>query len=388
MLNTTLADLRCPTPGCKGALSLVEAVSRKLPELIRDESVSEIISGTILCGGCRKRFPILQGVSVLVPDVRDYLLSHVKGISRWVPDREIPPEIRKAFQKAREQIEVEHIEEDLEAERVTSLYVMNHYLHARAGASWWKAEMADSSPEIAEVIERFWDHGPFAKIREIAEATWKDEKPALVELGCGVGGLHAYLSGCLSRYLGVDSSFASIALARKLALGLPRPLESEEPVNVPGDLINGTVSQDVRGEIDSPRKNQKGEAPLLADYVVGDAVHPPLQPGRWDASAALNMIDMLDDPSLLPRLQQKLLRKGGLAIQSSPYVWHPEAARGLKRQTGENDSARAVEKLYRQRGFEIQKAMRHVPWLFFKHARQLEIYSVHLFFARSGHSSP
>jgi SAM-dependent methyltransferase/uncharacterized protein YbaR (Trm112 family) len=366
MLNTTLNYLKCPRRSCKGKLSLAERSSKKI-----DSDVSEVTSGEIACSGCHKKYPIMNGVAILVPDVRVYLLTHVKGISRWVSDSEIPADIRSDFQKARREIETEHIEEDLEAERVTALYVMNHYLRAQGSVPWWKPKNGDSSQEIGEIIERFWDHGPFAKISKL----WGSEKRSLIELGCGVGGLYAHLSDRVSQYLGVDSSFASIALARKLALGLPDPLKAGEKVLVPGDLLNGTVSLDIKDLLNPVRSNGK------ADFIVGDAVQPPIAPGLWDASAALNMIDMLDDPGILPKLQKDVVKKGGLAIQSSPYVWHPDAARSVQKQSGKSNSAQAVEKLYENCGFKIEQSQSQVPWLFFKHSRQLEIYSIHLFFA-------
>jgi hypothetical protein len=46
------------------------------------------------------------------------------------------------------------------------------------------------------------------------------------------------------------------------------------------------------------------------------------------------------------------------------------------------DSARAVEWLYDQAGLSVTDSADHVPWLFFKHIRQLEIYDVHMLIAR------
>src|SRR6185437_3013504 len=110
--------------------------------------------------------------------------------------------------------------------------------HGAAGSkAWWKGGLSDCSPEIEETIKRFWDVGPFSRIREL----WGSRKESLVELGCGVGGLYVHLHSKVTNYLGVDSSFASIALARSLALGLPHQLDPKEKVLVPGDLINGTV---------------------------------------------------------------------------------------------------------------------------------------------------
>jgi SAM-dependent methyltransferase len=373
MLSTTVDYLKCPrlkkSGACSGELALQAGKETILPG-----GASEVVFGTLLCQSCRAEFPILTGVAVVVPDPYEYLLQHVKGVSRWVRDADIPRELIADFIAARDEIESEHIEEDLEAERVTSLYVMNHFLQAKTGNAWWKSGYKNTSPEIAEVVERFWDRGPFHKISEL----WGPEKRSLVELGCGVGGLYTHLSGKLSRYLGVDSSFASIALARKLALGLPQPLQKDQKVLVPGDLLNGIVSFDVKEFLMVPPKGEH-----LADFVVGDAVYPPVREKLWDVSASLNMIDMLSEPEVLPQLQRQMVRKGGLAIQSSPYVWHPETAKNVKKQTAQADSAHAVEALYKNAGFSINQSLSQVPWLFFKHVRQLEIYSVHLFFATS-----
>jgi SAM-dependent methyltransferase/uncharacterized protein YbaR (Trm112 family) len=379
VLNSTLKYLKCPrikrSKTCSGELSL-----RAGKETALAGGISEIVSGTLICQSCNGQFPILSGVAVIVPDPRDYLLQHVKGVSRWVKDADIPRDLINDFREARREIESEHIEEDLEAERVTSLYVMNHFLQAKASHPWWKSGFKNTSPEIAEIIERFWDRGPFSKIAELW-ALGGNEKKSLIELGCGVGGLYAHLSEKLSRYLGVDSSFASIALARKLALSLPQSFHQDQKVLVPGDLLNGTVSFDVKNLLRTP-DTRNSNAPV-ADFVVGDAVFPPVKEHQWDASASLNMIDMLDDPALLPTLQKRMIKTGGLAIQSSPYVWHPRTANRVKKQTQATDSASAIEGLYRKAGFSIDRSLPQVPWLFFKHVRQLEIYSVHLFFATS-----
>jgi hypothetical protein len=101
----------------------------------------------------------------------------------------------------------------------------------------------------------------------------------------------------------------------------------------------------------------------------------------FDASVALNLIDMLDDPALLPKIQNQVLKQQGLMIQGSPYIWSAAAAKKLRKlglTSKAGDSASAVEALYQHNGFELKKTERYVPWLFYKHLRQLEIYSVHL----------
>jgi SAM-dependent methyltransferase len=363
MLTTTLPRLKCLA--CAGPLDF--SPPPQSPHLV------DVRSGSLACKTCRASYLILAGIPLLVEDAHDYLLTHVKGISKIVQDSEIPTEFQDDFLEAKSQLEAEHIEEDLEAERVNALYLINHYLKADSHSLWWKPSTGDGSPLIDELIRTHWDHGPFSKIKEwVSELTKAGNFKAVVELGCGVGGLYAVLKPHVDFYLGVDSSFASIALARHLLLGAPYP----GSLHIPEDLIQGDYSS----EIKIPAISYDGRA----DFVVMDFENPALANG-WDLTVSLNMIDMLNQPENLPRLQADLLVKNGVAIHSCPYVWHQTVAKQLREKLPSeirNDSARAVEWLYQEAGLEIEKSVKHQPWLFYKHFRQLEIYSTHLFTAR------
>jgi SAM-dependent methyltransferase/uncharacterized protein YbaR (Trm112 family) len=393
MFISTLDHLCCPSKKCR-----TFKVPQEHSELLRLDAEKrvgdEIISGTLSCLKCKNRYPIMAGVAVLVEDVRDYLLSHVKGIAREVPQSSFPKLYRSEMAAAFREIQTEHIEEDLESERVTALYVMTQYLKAKDLSEF------SESPEILTMIRSYWDRGPFNKIRTGLSDLALPKRFSFVELGCGVGGLLSALSSdltgdstgdltrdltgnSLSSYLGVDYSFASIVLARKFALGeyhgSQKSLAKDE-FQVPGDLLHGAVSRDISGIMEHRRAPRS-----QADFVVMDVTSSGLRASHWDACAALNIIDMLDRPEDLAKLQKRLLKKNGLAIESSPYVWHPEAAKQLRKKFPKaRDSNEAVSGIYQALGFRIEKSEPHIPWLFFKHSRQIELYSVHLLFARMG----
>lgn len=374
MLSSTVDRLRCPACG--------ESLVLQPNQSLRGEgSVVEVRSGNLRCSECSQQYPILAGVAILIEDVASYLVHHVKGISRLVPDSDIPKAFRRDYLQAKSEIESEHIEEDLEAERVTALYLMNHYLSvenppAEMPAEWWRPGAGESSPFLENLIRQYWDQGPLAKMAEWLAARAKTQKmESVIELGCGVGGLAHRVSPFVQTYLGVDSSFASIALARHLSLGLPY----DRPIRIPADLLSGSVSRDVR--IPAPPALRAG-----VDFIVGDIESLPLSPESYDAAVALNAIDMMDDPSRLPELQAQLVVSGGVVAQSCPYVWSEGVATRLRETIprGVKDSAGAVEWLYQEAGLKIRERIAHLPWLFYKHARQLEIYSVHLFLADKG----
>lgn len=353
MFRATLDRIVCP--GCAGKLTLETK-----------ETSADVRAGMLVCASCESDFPILAGVAILAMDWPTYLLEHVKGVSRTVSDAELPKEIRKAFAEAREEIETEHIEEDIEAERVNALYVATHWLGTRE-TPWWHPKVGTPSPYIDSMIRAHWDHGPLAVV---ADWIGKRGKPSVLEVGCGVGGLSARVGG---PYLGIDQSFASVALARHLSFGA----EYKGDVKIPGDLLSGAVSREV-----DIKPSVKADGRV--DFIVGDLSAAPVKEGDWDCVVALNAMDMLEDPSVLPKMQAALLKKGGVAIQSCPYIWHEGVAANLRADTKEQDSARAARILFERENFKISQEIDHVPWVFFKHSRQVELYSVHVFEATLG----
>ena len=368
MLKTSLLYLKCAARrNCGGSLGLT------LNETPGESNSVEVSYGTLVCKKCKAQFPILAGVAILVPDVRSYLLEHVKGISKSVPLQKIPENYRKEFSCAKKEIQVEHIEEDLESERVNALYLMNHYLSAKDSKNkkWWKGIHSDVSPVIEKLILDYWDQGPFSVIEDWIKNEFKGKNTKIIELGCGVGGIYQKIASHLSFYLGVDSSFQSIILARHLNLGIEYPGD----LKVPEDLLMGPVSRELKFNPES----RSG-----VDFIVGEIQSLPVRNQFWDLSISMNAIDMLEEPMHLPEAQKRLLVEAGIAIQSGPYIWHQKVAKRLRSRLPKEikNSASAVQYLYQKSGFAIEKSMDHVPWLFFKNIRQIELYSVHVFFAK------
>jgi SAM-dependent methyltransferase len=378
MRAQTARKLSCPVP--RGPREKIRCAG-KLEAW--PTGLEEIEFGRLECSKCSSQFPILAGVAIVVEDVGSYLAHHVKGISQQVPLSRIPEEFQSDYGEALEEFEesrgTEHIEEDLEAERVNALYLMNHYLRASGPVPFWASSQGGASPLIEQLVRTHWDSGPFAVIRgwlTELKKDWRPETFETVELGCGVGGLHRELQEVVGGYLGVDSSFASIALARHLSLGAPWKGE----LRIPEDLLQGPVSRKVRIAPSVLRPK------VEIDFVVGDLEAHPVRESSADCCITLNTIDMLEEPERLPRIQKLILKDRGVAVQTCPYIWHERIARKLRSllPRGTRSSSQAAEALYEKSGFEILRREEHVPWLFLKHLRQLEVYSVHAFLAVRG----
>ncbi len=364
--------IQCPKPkgktSCRGEIALFGQ---------EEVAGDEIVYGTLQCKNCQAVYPILQGVAIVVGDVESYVLYHAKGISKWVPLEKIPSEYRDEFQEALAEIASEHIEEDLESERVNALYLMTHYLSADpAKAKWWQNQHGSSSPLIDALILEHWNHGPFYEIGKIFESKFSNPVSVL-ELGCGVGGLLRVVGERAKSYLGVDSSFASIALARHLNLGVPY----DGKIRIPEDLLLGSTSRESGIAAETRFAHN-------ADFIVGEIENCCLKPKQFDVSIVLNAMDMLEEPECLPQLQNEMVHASGFAIQSCPYIWHEMVSKKLRsklvsaRNHQIRDSAGVAKWLYEKNGFKILTSNEQVPWLFLKHPRQLEIYSAHLFLAQ------
>ena len=249
---------------------------------------------------------------------------------------------------------------------------MNHYLTAKE-SEWWKPTGEAGSPIIEKLIQEHWDQGPFQHVHQwMSELKAKMQNRNVVELGCGVGGLYRKIKNEIHSYLGIDQSFLSIALARHLNCGSDYPLTMQIPV----DLFTGMVSRKIQLKVEKVNQDQ-------ADWVVANLENPPLQLGCFEVSIALNTIDMLEKPIQLPEIQKRLLVEGGVAIQSCPYVWNERIIKKLRHHVPLkiDTSAKLVEFLYEKTGFKILNSKVQIPWIFFKNARQIELYSVHAFMA-------
>lgn len=322
----------------------------------------DILWGEVACVSCEDRYPILSGVLLYVDDVENALIAHIKGITSLVPDERIPREYLATFEEARESLREdgffdEGLEEDLEAERVNALYIMNHFLKAAQVPS-------TGNPVIDELVSQHWDQGPLEKT---AQAIREHGFRRVIEFGSSVGGIAQRLEASVDEYLGIDSSFVSVALSRHLVLGGPYP----HPIRIPGDLIDGPVS--IVPELPAPAWASSD----AVDFILADLHDLAIEPGSFDVSVALGLIDMLDEPGVLVFRQREVLAPGGAAIQAGPYIWHVPVARAFQERYPGMNSAQAVQTLYQGGGFTAGESLDAIPWVFFKHLRQVELYSVH-----------
>ncbi len=330
--------------------------------------------GALQCAKCSAQYPVLDGIPILLRKPHDYILSHAKGIARFTDAKEIPKAIRREFESiVKEFNRADYMEEDLESARVIALYLATHYLNAREKEAWWREEGPIASPLIEKLMREQWDHGFWREVerlaREFAAASPGAGEFRVAELGCGVGGVARFLDRPGLFYLGLDTSFASLQMARRVYA------QPEFKLRMPGDLLRGEFSRELKIKL-PPLQGS-------AFFCVADIENAPLRARHFDGNISLNTIDMLDQPENLPKTQLQSVREGGWVMASSPFIWQPKIAQGLRKKSTAPSSGKLFRELYEKAGMKLKLEKSHLPWLFFKHERQLEIYSVDLLVGQS-----
>lgn len=364
MLEPTLQILRCPAQkgACNGNLEL-EVDDWTLQELL---GVKEIQSGRLSCAQCETFFPIISGVAIVVPDVDQYIREHIAAITRYVNPEQLALKdagIRHLFENINHSAPSEW---DLESERVTSWYFANHYLSSEQLLNSLKREGITPGAGVTTLIEQFWDMGLSSLVRTYLDA----RVDSILDLGCSVGGALWFSRTRAKQCLGIDLSFSAIKLARQINLHL----KPDVPLVVPGDRLNNppfVTALSPENLVDSG----------MVDFVVGDVNNLPVQKDMWEVIISANLIDMLSDPQRLPFIQWDLLTGTGQVVHACPYVWTDDGAAAIRNSVPKDtaDSATAVEWIYKEAGFQIAKCEYDLPWLFFKHKRQVELYALHAF---------
>jgi SAM-dependent methyltransferase/uncharacterized protein YbaR (Trm112 family) len=345
-----LEALRPVCPVCRAGAPLSLAYVSK-------EEDGHIVEGLLRCPApsCQREYPILDGLPLLLADLRGY----VSGAIDQIAAREDLDAITESLlgdccgPGSSFDITRQHL----------STYAWDHY--------------ADLDPE-----EGSSDAGSVLRIlaRGLELAGGIPPGPVL-DLGCAVGRSSFAVADGGRLVLGVDLGYAML----RMASGVLRQGRARYPrrrVGIVYDRRDFPVSL--------PHTEQ-------VDFWLCDAIDLPFQEGTFAAVVGLNVLDCVTDPHGLLASLPRLLRPGGKAILSTPYDWSPRATPlgswiGGHSQRGEN--AGASEPVLRALltpgahpaaidGLRIIAEETSVPWRVRMHERSSVEYRVDLVVAEA-----
>lgn len=320
--------LRPVCPVCRQGAIAIDAVVR--------ETEDDVLEGILSCtdDGCRREYPIVDGIPILVAPIRGWLAANPLQL---LQRDDLSPVVESLigdvsgpgspFDTTRQHI---------------SIYASDHY--GGGSASTLAALDPGTLPE-----------GP------------------LLDAGCSVGGTTFALAARHQRLtLGIDLNLAMLRVASRV-LREGRLRYAKRRVGVVFDRVDESL--------DLPARE-------LVDFWCCDVSTLPFSPNTFALGASINVVDCISNPQEALRELARVLLPGAPAIITTPYDWSPTATPyeswlGGHSQRGPHEGA--SEPLLRQvvsESFEILREDESVPWRVRLHDRSTVDYLVHVLVGR------
>jgi len=295
--------------------------------------------GEFLACECGCRYPIVDGVPIVMTDSSEFL----RGELATVEERDMAPELAAAL--------IEDGPDDVPYARL--LEHLSIYMDAHWGD---RAEPAPDGvrDEDACALRPFLE-----RLRALPKA--RDA----IELGCSVGRVLAELPA--ESVYGLEWQFGAARRARKLLSG--------ERVAYARRMIGRSYATATAAGI---RRDNVWIA-------CGDALDAPYVPGAFDRVVALNMVDSVPQPRQLLAVVDALCERGGEIVLSSPFAWQSTVMQEHER-FGGADPVGALRDILRSglsMGYTIVEEA-ELPWTLRRDARSSVTYRTYFVRARKG----
>ena len=268
-------------PGCHA-----RGVSSPLGlNIVEDEREGDILAGILGCSDCGAEYPIVDGLPIIVPDVRRYVQDNLFYI---MARTDLTPAVESLLGDA----SGPGSGMDSIRQHVSS-YVWDHW--------------ADHDPQ--ETGPAAGGAAPGGVARAVAcglEMMTRDlpDGPVL-DIGCGAGRSTVEIAARTGRHvLGIDISTPLARVSRRAA-------------------VNGNVDYARRriGLVYDRRCFSLDIGHDLVDIWICDALALPFASGTFALAAGMNVLDCLADPALGLAEMGRILETGGQALLSVPFDW-------------------------------------------------------------------
>lgn len=326
----------CPACRINGAQERL-----RIEELLHQQD-GHVLQARILCPACFREFPVIDGVPILLPDVRGYIQQNALAL---LMRQDLGAPLRSLVG---------------DCLGPTGPYEQSRlYLSSYADEHWGDLE-PDSSLSVGSV----------QKVMGLGLELAGPLVGPRLDLGCSLGRT-TFLSAAQTEdlCLGVDLNFTMLSTAGRILRGGEVSYDRRRL---------GIVYDPVRFGVTLPQADR-------VDFWLVDAATPPFADGMFSMVSSLNLLDCLPSPAGHAEVVAQLLRAGGRAVVCTPYDWAPHATAiegwlGGHSQRGPDRGASepVFHNLLVQAGFSTVALRDRVPWNIRLHARSSMSYEVEL----------
>ena len=352
-----LAELPFVCPACgTGELKVWRTIRRA------DDELEE---GLLLCGGCDQEFPVIDGIPLLVKNLRAFVNDQLL----WILQRgDLSETIVTVLGEC--------------SGSMSPFDARRQHLSMYASGHWGDLDPGERSPNehpgsISAVLVK--------GLERLAERGSRVEGPVL-DLGCSLGRTTHELDARRTGggiVVGLDLNFAMLKMARRA-------------------LREGKVSYARRrsGLLYESRSFDVPRASEDVTFVCADVLALPFKDGAFGLATSLNLVDVVPSPLEHLRQTARVLRPGGALLLASPFDWSPNATPvegwiGGHSPRGASDGRpEAVLRSLLGGGhsvaiseLELLEEVRGLAWDVRLHDRSVMRYDVHLFVARKRESA-
>ncbi|WP_186433956.1 class I SAM-dependent methyltransferase [Candidatus Nitrosocosmicus arcticus] len=267
---------------------------------------NECVEGFLICPECKKRFPIIDGIAIIINDIANYASKRVSTFDKWFSDSK--SEGMKTFLKNllldldKNNPKEDRYEED-------GLYFQSY--------KWLHNENFESDKFL--LLMR-WKIKPSDVYRKLTSNIPFNPEGIALDLGCALGLSTIELAKKFSFVFGIDSSFSFIQEAKKKIKEL------------------GVTNM---------------------EFIVSDILDLPFRNQKFDLIFGLNIVEFLPVDELLPKIHH-LLKPHSLFITTTPYDYNREIV------YNKNMNDQILRSTLEKKGFEVTlrtKKESFIPWI-------------------------
>ena len=267
--------------------------------------------GGLRCSGCRRLYPILSGVPILVGDPSLYVTSEIASLRRGAEDARQKASFldRVAGDLGLTGAAIDRHRDVLDAE-IAQIETLLGLIEPLAAPAEGKAGGRRSSgwgfDGLLHYLLRDWLGTPELDAQcaaigaAVARVLPDPGEKTVIFAGCGAGGLVARLAGGFGRAIGFDLALPFLVAARRL---------------LDGGTLDVAVSKTLHA---SGRVSLGGTKAAPVGLLAMDAFDTAFPDGVADCVVTAFFLDLLPDPRKLAAEIHRILAAGGVWINYGP----------------------------------------------------------------------